>query len=82
MRHLGVGATVVVAQNLDAIKQRRKVIKTIAKASGVNFQNDKGQTPIDLAQAQSGLKTFQEQFPKFKGLFPEDSKTDASPKIW
>jgi cytochrome c556 len=35
---------------------------------------------------QSGLQTFQEQFPKLKPLFPEDAKTggdtDASPKIW
>jgi cytochrome c556 len=83
---VGIGATVVAAQNLDAIKQRREVMKTIAKASGVNFKMMKGETPFDLAKVQSGLKTFQEQFPKLKGLFPEDSKmgdeTDASAKIW
>jgi cytochrome c556 len=83
---VGVGATVVAAQNLDAIKQRREVMKTIAKASGINFKMMKGETPFDLAKVRSGLKTFEEQFPKLKGLFPEDSKsgdeTDASPKIW
>jgi cytochrome c556 len=83
---IGVGATVVLAQNLDAIKQRREVMKTIAKASSINFKMMKGEAPIDLAKVQSGLQTFQEQFPKLKGLFPEDSKTgdetDASAKIW
>jgi cytochrome c556 len=81
-----VGATLVLAQNLDAIKQRREVMKTIAKASSVNFKMMKGETPFDLAKVQSGLQTFQEQFPKLKALFPEDAKTggdtDASPKIW
>jgi cytochrome c556 len=83
---LGVVTTVVLAQNLDAIKQRREVMKTIANASGANFKMMKGEAPFDLAKVQSGLKTFQEQFPKLKPLFPEDSKsggdTDASPKIW
>jgi cytochrome c556 len=83
---VSVGATLVVAQNLDAITQRREVMKTIAKASSVNFKMMKGETPLDLAKVQSGLQTFQEQFPKLKDLFPEDSKaggdTDASPKIW
>ena len=83
---LGVGATVVLAQNLDAIKQRRDVMKTVANASGANFKMMKGDAAFDLAKVQSGLKTFQEQFPKLKALFPEDSKTggdtDASSKIW
>src|SRR5215470_19425541 len=83
---VSVGATLVLAQNLDAIKQRREVMKTIAKASSVNFKMMKGETPFDLAKVQSGLQTFQEQFPKLKALFPEDAKTggdtDASPKIW
>ena len=83
---VSVGATVVLAQNLDAIKQRRDTMKTIAKASGVTFKMMKGETPFDLAKVKSGLQTFQEQFPKLKALFPVDSKsggdTDASPKIW
>jgi len=86
LARVSVGATVVLAQNLDAIKQRREVMKTIAKASSVNFKMMKGENPFDLAKVQSGLQTFQEQFPKLKPLFPEDAKTggdtDASPKIW
>ena len=83
---VSVGAIVALAQNVDAIKQRREVMKTIAKAGSVNFKMMKGENPFDLAKVQSGLQTFQEQFPKLKPLFPEDAKTggdtDASPKIW
>jgi cytochrome c556 len=83
---LAVGAGVVLAQNLDAIKQRREAMSTIATASIGNYNMMKGETPFDLAKLQSALKTMQDQAAKFKGLFPADSKTggdtDASPKIW
>ena len=83
---LAMGVTVVFAQNLEAVKQRREVMRTVAKASGANFKMTKGEAAFDLATVQSGLKTFQEELPKFKDLFPDDSKTggdtDASPKIW
>ena len=45
---IGVGTTLVLAQNLDAIKQRREVMKTIAKASSVNFKMMKGKSPSIL----------------------------------
>jgi cytochrome c556 len=83
---LAVGATVVAAQNLDAIKQRRDVMRAIAKAGSVPFKMSKGEAPFDLATVQAGLKAYQEEGAKLKNLFPEDSKTggntDASPKIW
>jgi cytochrome c556 len=83
---LAVGATVVWAQNLEVIKQRREVMRTIAKASSVNFKMSKGETPFDLATVQSNLKTMQDQIGKFKDLFPDDSKTggntDADASIW
>lgn len=83
---VAVGATVVHAQNLDAVKQRRGAMKTIAMASGANFKMMKGDAPFDLATVQAGLQTFQDQAAKYKGMFPDDSKTggntDASPKIW
>jgi cytochrome c556 len=83
---LAVGATVVWAQNLEVIKQRREVMRAIAKASVVNFKMSKGETPFDLATVQSNLKTMQDQISKFKGLFPDDSKTggdtDADASIW
>lgn len=80
-----IGATAVWAQNADAIKQRRDAMSTVAKASGANFKMVKGDSPFDLAVVQAGLKTFQEVMPKFKGLFPDDSRkgeTDATAKIW
>jgi cytochrome c556 len=83
---LAVGATFAYAQNLDVIKQRRDVMKTIAKSSGANFKMMKGETPFDLATVQAGLKVFQSEAPKFKTLFPDDAKTggntQATAKIW
>jgi len=83
---LGIGATVVFAQNLDAIKQRREVMRGIVKAGDGAFKMTKGEVPFDLPTVQAGLKGYQDQAGKLKGLFPEDSKTggntDASPKIW
>src|SRR5262245_62296946 len=63
---VSVGATVVLAQNLDAIKQRRDTMKTIAKASGVNFKMMKGETPLDLAKVKSGRQTMQDEFRNIK----------------
>ena len=83
---LGIGVTVVYAQNLDAIKNRRDVMKAIANAGITNFKMMKGEAPFDLAKVQAGLKIYQDEAVKLKGLFPDDSKTggdtDASPKIW
>jgi cytochrome c556 len=81
-----LGATAVWAQNLEAIKQRREVMKAIANAGTPNFNMMKGQIPFDLAKVQAGLKVYQDQAPKLKTLFPDDSKTggdtDAPAKIW
>ena len=53
---LGIGATVVYAQNLDAIKSRRDVMKAIATAGTINFKMMKGEAPFELAKVQDGLK--------------------------
>ena len=83
---LGIGATIAYAQNLDAIKNRRDVMRAIATAGLTNFKMMKGEAPFDLAKVQAGLKIYQDEAAKLKGLFPDDSKTggdtDASPKIW
>ena len=83
---LSLGATVVYAQNLDVIKQRRDAMGAIGVAAGANFRMMKGAQPFDLATVQTGLKTYEASALKLKGLFPDDSKTgggtDASPKIW
>lgn len=83
---LGSGATLVYAQNLDIIKQRRETMRTLAGASTANFKMMKGDVPFDLAAFQTNMKTIEEQAAKFKGMFPDDSKTgggtDATPKVW
>ena len=83
---LALGATLVSAQNLDVIKQRREVMRAIAAASTPNFKMMKGDQPFDLKVAQDNLQTMQEQLAKFKDLFPDNSMTggdtDASSKIW
>ena len=83
---LSIGATLAYAQNLDVIKQRRDVMKSIATAGTANFKMLRGQAPFDLATVQAGLKVYQAEAVKLKGLFPDDAKTggdtDASPKIW
>ena len=83
---ISLGATLVSAQNLDVIKQRRETMRAVAAASAPNFKMMKGDLPFDLKAAQTNLQTMQEQLAKFKDLFPDNSKTggdtDASPKIW
>lgn len=85
---VAVGATTVAyAQNLDVIKERRKLMhETIAGASGSIFQMLKGEAPFNLGAVQANLKSIEDNAAKFRTLFPEDSKTggdtDASPKIW
>lgn len=83
---VAVGASIAYAQNVDVIKQRREAMRAVAGASGPNFKMMKGEVPFDLAAVQANLKTIQEQAARFKGFFPDDSKTgggtDVSDKIW
>jgi cytochrome c556 len=83
---LAAGATLLHAQNLDAIKQRREVMRTIAKAGTPPFNMFAGKAQFELSKVQEGLRTYQEQAPKLKTSFPPDSKTggdtDALPSIW
>ena len=83
---IAIGATAVYAQNLDAIKQRREVMRAIAGAGTPGFKMVKGEAPFDLAKVQAGLTTYQDEAAKLARLFPDDLKTggdtDASPKIW
>ena len=82
---LGTGTLIAYAQNADAITQRRAAMTNIAKAGTPPFNMSKGELPFDLAKVQAGLKTYQDEAAKLKGLFPDNSKTgdtDASPKIW
>jgi cytochrome c556 len=83
---LGLGATVVLAQNVGVIKQRQNLMKANAEATKGPVAMMKGEAPFDLPKVQASLKTFQDNAAKLKTLWPEDSKTGgntrALPAIW
>jgi cytochrome c556 len=82
---LGLGATLVLAQNGQAIKERQELMDGVAKALVELGKMAKGKAPFDLAKVQAGLQRVETELPKLKNLFPDDSKTgetDARPKIW
>lgn len=83
---IAVGATTVIAQNLDVIKERRQAMRAIVNQSSTMMKMSKGETAFDLAQAQAALKVMGDQAAKFKTLFPDNSRTggstEAAPKIW
>jgi cytochrome c556 len=83
---LALGATVVLAQNSDAIKQRQAAMKANGGAAKVLAAMMKGEAAFDLAKVKASLNVFQEQAGKLKSLFPDDSKTGentgALPAVW
>jgi cytochrome c556 len=83
---VAIGATIVQAQNLDVIKMRKETMKGVGGGAGVGAKMMKGEEPFDLAKVQAALKTYADNTDKFKGMFPDDSKTGgettALPKIW
>jgi cytochrome c556 len=83
---LSVAATVVFAQNLDAIKQRQEAMKAQETAGGQIADMLKGKAPFDLAKAKASFAVFTDTTAKLKTLFPDDSKTGgdtaALPVIW
>ena len=83
---LGLGATVVLAQNVGVIKERQDLMKANAEATKGPVAMMKGEAPFDLPKVQASLKTFQDNSAKLKTLWPEDSKTGektrALPAIW
>lgn len=78
-------ATAAFAQNADVIKQRREVMRVIAQAGSEPFKMTRGEAQFNLAQVQAVLKAIGDNAPKYKTLFPEDSKTgntEATAKVW
>jgi cytochrome c556 len=82
----GLAASAAMAQNLDAIKERQKLMKANAEATKAPTAMMKGEAPFDLAKVKTSLKTFQDNAMKLKTLWPADSKaggdTKALPVIW
>jgi cytochrome c556 len=79
---LALGATIVRAQNVNAIKMRQDAMKSMGAAAKEPGAMMKGGAPFDLGKVQASLKTIQEVASKGKSLFADDSKTgetDALP---
>lgn len=82
---VAAGVSVAVAQNADAIKQRREVMRTIARAGLEPFKMTRGEAPFNMDTALAVLKAIEENAPKFKGAFPDNSRTgatEATAKVW
>jgi cytochrome c556 len=71
---LAVGATVVLAQNTAAIKQRQDAMKALGAAAKEPSQMAKGEAKFDLAKVQASLKSIEATAIKGKTVFPDDSK--------
>lgn len=83
---IALGATAVAAQNLEAIKARKEVLKGFGEAAKAPGAMLKGETKFELPKVQAALKTFQAGAAKLPDLFPDNSKTggetEALPVIW
>ena len=74
------------AQNLEAIKARKALLKEMAEATKKPGAMMKQEAPFDPAPVKAALAKFQANAPKIAALFPDDSKTggetEALPSIW
>lgn len=74
------------AQNVDAIKARKALLKEMAEATKAPGAMMKQEIPFDPAPVKAALARFQANAPKIAALFPDDSKTggetEALPSIW
>src|SRR5215831_3323168 len=79
---VALGATIVYAQNFNAIKIRQDAMKSMGDAAKEPGAMMKGNAPFDLGKVQASLKTIEDVASKGKSLFTDDSKTgetDALP---
>lgn len=86
---LALAATLVMpaaAQNVEVIKARQKILKSMGDATKEPAKMLKSAAPFDLAQVKAALATYQQAAPKLPPLFPADSKTggdtEALAAIW
>jgi cytochrome c556 len=81
---LALGVTSVVAEG-NVIEQRQSLMKDLsAKARPVSGVL-RGQSPFNLEQVQTALRTYSEHAKVLPTLFPESSKSgksDALPAVW
>lgn len=83
---IAVGATAVYAQNLDVIKQRKELLKSMGAAAKEPAGMMKGDVKFELPKVQAALTTYQSVAVKQKDLYPDNSKTGGDttvlPLIW
>ena len=79
-------ATTALAQNVDVIKSRKAIYKSMAAATKGPADMLKGAAPYDAKTVQAALDIYIDASKKLPGLFPDDSKTgektQALPEIW
>lgn len=83
---IALGATVVMAQNLAPIKERKGIMKKISDEAKVLGRMVKGEAPFDDAKVDVILSGWETGAKKYVTLFPDDSKTGektrAKAAIW
>ncbi|NJM55274.1 MAG: cytochrome c [Verrucomicrobiae bacterium] len=79
-------ASAASAQNIDAIKARKEILKSFGAANKDPGAMAKGEVKFDLAKVKAALAAFQAGAPKLAPLFGDDAKTggetEALPAIW
>jgi len=78
--------TGALAENLEAIKQRKELLSQMGKSAKEPGKMMKQELDFDEAKVQAALDTIIENAAKLPELFPGDSKTggktEALPSIW
>jgi len=71
---VALGATIVYAQNFNAIKIRQDAMKSMGNAAKEPGAMMKGNAPFDLGKLQASLKTIEDVAREVKSLFPTIAK--------
>jgi cytochrome c556 len=83
---MAVCASAALAQNVDVIKSRQAIYKSMAAATKTPANMLKGAAPYDQKTVDAALDNYVDAAKKLPTLFPDDSKTgektQALPAIW
>jgi cytochrome c556 len=81
-----IGATMVMAQNVEVIKERQAIMKKIGEEARLLGNMNKGEAPFDAAKVNAVLTGWEGAAKKYGTLFPDDAKTGektrAKAEIW
>ncbi len=83
---LAIASSAALAQNVEVIKSRQAIYKSMGAATKVPADMLKGAAPYDQKTVEAALDIYIDAAKKLPGLFPDDSKTgektQALPAIW